>query len=79
MMMCENFISCCEKAIEDKADAVESIRISEELKTRAEELKEKPVQELNELPNIQFQPSDLDDGTHTHLLHNIFGNIQGKL
>ena len=56
MMMCENFVSYCQKAI-DEADTMESIRIADELKTRAEELEEKLVPELNELPEIQFHPS----------------------
>ena len=74
MMMCQNFVSYCQKAIEE-ADAVESIRIAEELKTRAEELEEL-FPKLNKLPKIEFQPSDLDVTTK---LDNIVGNIIGEL
>ena len=73
MMMCENFVSYCQKAI-DEADSVESIRIADELRTRAEELDELDP-ELNDLPKIQFHPSDLDVATH---LHNIVGNVRGE-
>ena len=74
MMMCENFVSYCQKAI-DEADAVESIRIGEELEIRAEELKEKQIPKFHKLPDIQFHPSDLDVATH---LNKIFGNIRGE-
>ena len=59
MMMCENFVSYCQKAIEE-ADAVESIRMADELRTRAEELKGKRIPKLNKLPDIKFLPSDFD-------------------
>ena len=74
MMMCENFVSYCQKAIE-KADSVESIRIADELKTRARELKGKRIPKLNTFPDIQFLPSDLGISTN---LNNIVGNIRGK-
>ena len=74
MAMCVSFVSYCQKAIEE-ADAVESIRIAEELRTRAEESEEEPVPELNEFPDIQFYPSDLEVATY---LYNIVGNIHGK-
>ena len=72
MMMCESFVSYCQKAIEE-ADAVESIRMADELRTRAEKLKEERITELVKLPNIQFLPSDVAIN-----LHNSFGNIHGK-
>ena len=53
-MMCENFVSLCQKAIEED-DAVESIRIADELRTRAEELKEIPIPELSKLPRNYIQ------------------------
>ena len=74
MTKCENFVSYCQKAIEE-ADAVESIRMAEELRTRAEELKVMPIPELNKLPDIQFHQSDLDVATN---LGNIVGNIHGR-
>ena len=74
MMMCQNFVRYCEKAIEE-ADSVESIRISDELRTRAEELEQGIDPELNKLPEIQFHPSDLDVATN---LHNIVGNVHGE-
>ena len=69
MMMCESFVSYCQKAIEE-ANAVESIRIADELRTRAEELKEKAISKCNNLPDIKFHSSDLDFATN---LHNIIG------
>ena len=74
VMMCENFVSYCRKAIEE-ADAVESIRIAEELRTRAGELKEKPSTKINQIPDIRFHQSDLDVATN---LRNVVGNIQGE-
>ena len=72
MMMCESFVSYCQKAIEE-ADAVESIRMADELRTRAEELKGGRITQLVKLPDIQFHPSDVAIN-----LHNNFGNIHGK-
>ena len=62
VMMCENFVSYCRKAVEE-ADAVESFRIADELKTRADELKRKPNTKLNKIPDIRFHQSDLDVAT----------------
>ena len=45
-MIFDNFVSYCQKAIEE-ADAVESSRIGEELKTRAGELKEMSFPKLD--------------------------------
>ena len=72
MMMCESFVSYCQKAIEE-ADAVESIRIADELKTRAGDLKGERVTQLAKLPDIQFLLSDV-----AIILHNSYGNIHGK-
>ena len=72
MMMCESFVSYCQKAIEE-ADAVESIRMADELRTRAEELKKGRITQLVKLPDIQFLPLDVAIN-----LSNSFGNISGK-
>ena len=74
MMMCENYVSYCQKAIKN-ADAVESIRIAEELRTRAEDLNEEPLSRLHEFSDITFHPSNLDVAND---LYNIIGNIHGK-
>ena len=77
MIICENFIAYCLKAIEE-ADAVESIRIAEELRTRADEIKRMTVPNLTSLPDINFLSSDVNTTKQDNIVGEILGEISKK-
>ena len=75
MMICDNFKQFCTKVVTE-ADSVEVVRVADEVKTRAEEVKLLSFPELKILPQLKFfVPSDLDTKTNQE---NIIGRIYRK-
>ena len=73
VMICESFINYCQKAI-DEADEVLIVRIADELKTRAEEIKSMEVPELSVFSRVEFIPSGINTTTGPI---NVVGTILG--
>ena len=74
VMICDSFVSYCQKAI-DEADEVQIVRIADELKTRAEEIKSMEVPELSVFPRVEFIPSGINTSTDPI---NFLGTILGE-
>ena len=74
MMICDNFKHFCTKVVTE-ADSVEVVRVADELKTRAEEVKLLSLPKLKTLPQIKFMPLDLDITTEHQ---NIVGRFSRK-
>ena len=72
MMVCENFILHCQKIIED-ADAAESLRIYDELKTRAGEIRAQPISKVDNISEVGFFPSELEITTSD--IGQIYGEV----
>ena len=71
MMVCENFILHCQKTIED-ADAAESLRIYDELKTKAGEISAQPISKADNISEVGFFPSELEI---TSAIGQIYGEV----
>ena len=74
MMICDNFKQFCTKVVTE-ADSVEVVHVAEELKTRADEVKQLSLPERKALPRINFMPFDLDITTK---YRNIVGRFVRK-
>ena len=74
MMVCDNFKQFCTKVVTE-ADSVEVVRVADEVKTRAEEVKMLSLPELKTLPQIRLMPFDLDFATNHQ---NIVGRFTRK-
>ena len=74
MMVCDNFKQFYTKVVTE-ADSVEVVRVADEVKARAEEVKLLLLPELKTLPQIKFVPHDLDITTNHQ---NIVGRFSRK-
>ena len=74
MMICNHFKQFCTKVVTE-ADFVEIVRVADEMKTRAEEVKLLSLPKLKTLPQINFMPFDLDITTEHQ---NIVGRFSRK-
>ena len=74
MLICDNFKQFCTKVVTE-ADSVEVVRVADELKTRAENVKLLSVPEIKTLPQIKFVPSVLPTKTDQD---NIVGTLSCK-
>ena len=68
MMICDNFKQFCTKVVTE-ADSVEVVRVADELRTRAEQVKGLSIisERKTVLPQIKFMPSDFDIKTNNIL------------
>ena len=74
MTICVSFRNYCLEVIEE-ADALKMVQISEELKTRFEEMKVQSMVEFDiQIPDIGFLPSDPNSTTNLK----VFGRIYGR-
>ena len=74
MMICDNFKQFCSKVVIE-ADSVEVVRVADEVKTRAKEVKLLLFPKLKTLPRIKFMPLNLDITTEHQ---NIVGRLSRK-